>query len=84
MALLTLEELRAIVGEKGAHLSDEQLLRMGVVGQVFAESIVGQCRDRANPAAAAARRERERLQYERSQAPRRRRYAREKARRRSA
>lgn len=80
MPLLTIDELRAIVGETGADLSDEQLLHMDAVADVFAQSIVGQMRDRANPAAAAARRQQERLQLERDLAPRRRKYEREKAR----
>lgn len=77
---MRLDELRALVGEAGADLSDEQLLRLDVATDVFARSIVGQSVDRANPAAAAARRQQERLQLERDLAPRRRRYERQKAR----
>lgn len=76
----TLAELRAIVGDSGPDLSDEQLQRLDVATDVFAACIVGQEMDRRDPAAAAARREQERMQLERDLAPRRRKYAREKAR----
>ncbi len=73
--MTTLEELRAIVGETGADLTDEQLVRL----HQLAELIVRGYRDRLDPAGAARRRERDRLQLAREKAPRRRRYQREKA-----
>lgn len=80
MALMTVAELRALVGQAGADLSDEQLLRMDAFGEIVADVLVQSFRDRQNPQAAAQRREQARLQLQRELAPRRRRYQRERAR----
>lgn len=77
---MTVAELRAIVGDAGADLTDEQLLRLDVATDTFARILVGAQRDRLDPAGAAVRRQQERMQLERDLAPRRREYARAKAR----
>lgn len=80
MPLMSLAELRAIVGDTGADLSDEQLLRLDAVTEVIADALVQSFRDRQQPHAAAVRQEQARLQLQRDLAPRRRRYQRERAR----
>ena len=82
MPLLTLAELRAIVGEAGAHLSDEELLRRDAIFEPLVDALVGHYRDQRDPVGAVQRQERARRQLEQLQAPRHRRYlrARERAR----
>lgn len=80
MPLLPLEELRALVGEAGAHLTDEELLRMDVDAEWLSEFSCESYRDQRDPVAAARRRELDRLQLAREKAPRRRQYERTRAR----
>lgn len=77
---MTVPELRALVGDAGALLTDEELLRRDVATDRVLEVLVGAYRDRLDPAGAARRQQQLRMQMEREKAPRRRRYERERAR----
>lgn len=80
----TVEELRAIVGEDGRDVSDEQLLAWDAQAIVLVDLVWGLHRDRHDPVGAADRRRVAEAPVLAMRARRRVKYERERARRRTA